>query len=102
MQRAIDALRPLSIAEVWIKDAHRISMTTVIKPRESAPCPGGTSLVFDYRRLGLSDEAIVRASAPSGLDIGAAGSAEIAEVILAQISEALRRGGTANHGWDGL
>ena len=49
--------------------------------------------VARLRDAGISEAAIARLHAPIGLDIGAAGPAEIAVAILAQMTQVLRRGG---------
>ena len=45
------------------------------------------------KERGLSDAQIARIHGPIGLDIGAAGPAEIAVAILAQMTQVLRQGG---------
>jgi xanthine dehydrogenase accessory factor len=45
------------------------------------------------KALGLTDAQIARIHGPIGLDIGAAGPAEIAVAILAQMTQVLRQGG---------
>lgn len=47
------------------------------------------------REAGVSDAGLERIHAPIGLDIGAASPAEIAVAVLAQVIEALRKGGVS-------